>query len=159
MRFLRRRKSNDLTFLVTRFAVGSLFLWFGMDKWIHHQAWVGWLDARAWEAIPLSPGIVIILVGAFEFVVGALLVAGLALRPVAVVAGISLAVGMVLGGVNEAAVRDAVVLGCSLAVFIQADDRASRKLPRRWVRTVVTGYVLVLFLVGILFLGNHGKLL
>lgn len=154
MRFIKRfeKEKNELVIIILRFAVGSVFLWFGVDKWVHPEAWYGWVPGWAWKFIPFSPQLFMHLNGAMEFIIGILLVSGRFIRPAAAVAGLFLLSLFIVLGSNEVTVRDMGILGGCLALFVHANDTAVKKVPMRWIAVMTAGYVFILFIVGVLYL-------
>jgi len=150
---LFRQDSNALVIVVLRFAIGSVFVWFGIDKWIHPDAWVSWIPAWFWPLIPGGDAhLFMFLNGAFEFLVGALLVAGKLIRPASAAAGAFLLVVALSVGINEVTVRDNAMLGSCLALFLHANAMAKRRVPERAIATICTLYVVFLFFFGIAYL-------
>ena len=151
-----RKEHRDLTVTILRFAVGSVFLWFGLDKWIHPEAWEAWITVWLWPLDLIRPAVVMFLAGVFEFAVGLLLVAGRLIRPVCVLSGLYLLLVTLLAGVSDVAVRDVALVGACVALFINENAMARHNRVRdRYVRWVAIAYVLYLFVIGILFL-KHG---
>jgi len=150
-----RRDNHELVTVVLRFAVGASFLWFGVDKWIHPEAWLSyfpqWLldingDRYGWLRLG----------GGLEFVFGIFLVAGSKLRTVSAAAGLYLALVCVVLGANEVTVRDTAIIGGLLALFIEANAAARKPVPPEIVSKVCTFYVVFLFIYGVLFLRGGG---
>ena len=138
--------------IVLRFAVGAVFLWFGIDKWIHPDAWYGWIPQWLWSSSSLSLNDFLFLDGILEFSIGIFLVAGLALRSTTIVAGLFL-LGVTLSvGVSEVTIRDAALLGSCLALFLHANAKAKRPVSENTTSLVCTLYVMFLFVYGIIYL-------
>lgn len=152
MRFLTR-DSRELTLIVLRFAAASTFLWFGVDKWVHPEAWYGWAPDWLWKMMPGNTmDSAILMVGALEFAVGCLLASGELLREASAAAFIYLLAITVTLGADEIAVRDMALMGLYLALFLHADANAKRRAPPRVIATSVGLYLLFLFVYGVLFL-------
>lgn len=147
-----RKEQQELTVVVLRFAVGSVFLWLGIDKWIHPDAWYGWMTSSALAFVPVSPETALWFAGAAEFAVGAMLVAGRRLQVVSAVAGIFLALVAVSFGPNDVTVRDSAVIGACLALFVHANAKAKTQVSARTVSLICSSYVLFLFVYGVLYL-------
>lgn len=147
-----RREHQELVIVVLRFAVGAVFLWFGVDKWIHPEAWYGWIPAGVVSRLPVGIDTFLWWNGAFEFVIGILLVAGRLLRGTSAVAGLFLLAIAATLGANEVTVRDAALTGCCLALFIHANAKAKKPTPANVVSLVCSLYVLYLFVYGVLYL-------
>lgn len=151
MGFLRKREIELMT-MVLRFSGGSVFLWFGIDKWIRPEAWYAWMPAWVWPMSPLGADRTIIFLGVFEFAVGLLLVMGRYVRMAAVIAVVQLSVILAMNGIHEVAVRDAGLLGVYLALIVEADRRAERRIPPNALSWAGIAFVIVLFLIGLLYL-------
>ena len=50
--FFERNKDYGTLFM--RFGLALIFLWFGIDKFIHVQNWIGWIPDWMVSIIPLS---------------------------------------------------------------------------------------------------------
>lgn len=146
-----RRASDDLAVVALRFGAGAMFLWFGMDKWAHPQAWFAWLPT--W--LPLDPVAAVqfmIAVGVVEFFIGLSLLAGRYLRMVSLLGLAALVIADVSVGISDVVVRDAAVAGSLLALAIQANARAKKPWRREIVVVACAIYVISLFLCGVVFL-------
>lgn len=151
MKFFRG-ESNEAVMQVLRFAVGGIFLWFGVDKWVHPSAWFGWVPGWIWPILPVSPDMFMVFQGSFEMAIGVLLVAGKAVRAAAAFAGAFLLSVTLFIGVNDVTVRDGVILGACLALFLHADGASKRPLVGRRLPMITGAYIVFLFVTGILYL-------
>lgn len=158
MKFIRRfeKEKNELVIVILRFAIGSVFLWFGIHKWIQPEAWYGWVPPWLWQYLPVSPEVFMYLNGAFEFAIGILMVGGKLLRPAAAAAGLFLLSILVFQGGNEITVRDMGLLGGCLALFVHANAVSKKQLPLHWIAMITAAYVALLFIVGVLYLKSAG---
>ncbi len=147
-----KREHQDLVIVVLRFAVGAVFLWFGVDKWIHPQAWYGWVPSWVLSRLPMGVDAFLWWNGAFEFVIGILLVAGRALRGTAAVSGLFMLAITATVGANEVSVRDAALVGSCLALFIHANAKAKKPVPANTVSLICSLYVFYLFVYGVMYL-------
>ena len=148
---LFRRASEDLANIALRFGAGAMFLWFGMDKWTHPQAWFAWLPT--W--LPLDPATAVqfmVAVGVVEFFIGLSLLAGRYLRTVSLLGLAALVIADVSVGISDVAVRDAAVAGSLLALAIQANARDKKPWRREVVVIACAVYVISLFICGVAFL-------
>jgi uncharacterized membrane protein YphA (DoxX/SURF4 family) len=150
---LFKQENHELTMVVLSYSIGAVFLWFGIDKWIHPEAWYGWLPGWLW---PLLPGgdadLFLYANGAFEFVVGILLVSQRYLRLVAAAAGLFMfAIALTLGA-NEVTIRDNALVGACLALFLHANAKAKNPVAERHIRAICTAFVIFLFVYGVLYL-------
>ncbi|HTM68412.1 MAG TPA: DoxX family protein [Candidatus Binatia bacterium] len=147
-----KRDQKELAVIVLRFAVGSVFLWFGVDKWVHPDAWYGWIPAWLWQIIPMSPDMFLWLNGAFEFTLGILFVSGRFLRAASALAGLFMVAIAVTMGMNEVTVRDNALIGICLALFLEANARSKKPVPANIVSAACSLYALFLFIGGVLYL-------
>lgn len=139
--------------IVLRFAAASTFLWFGVDKWIHPEAWYGWTPGWLWKMMPGDTmDAAIFAIGSLEFAIGCLLAAGAYVRQASAAAFLYILAITVTLGADEVAVRDMSLMGVYLALFLHADATAAKRVPSSVVATVVGLYVFMLFLFGVLFM-------
>lgn len=152
MRFLQK-DAREFVMVVLRFAAASVLLWFGVDKWIHPEAWYGWMPSWLWTILP--DGTIdwfLFLNGTFEFVLGCLLAAGVLLRVASAAAFLFVLAVTLTIGANEISVRDMSLMGIYLALFLHADAESRKRVPQQVIATVVGLYVLMLFVYGVLYL-------
>lgn len=138
--------------MVLRLSGGSVFLWFGIDKWIHPESWFGYVPDWFWPLSPVGAEETLIILGIVEFVIGATLIMGKYVREAAILAIMQLAVILVVTGANELTVRDVGLMGIYLALIIEADRHAKRRIPPDVLSWAGIAFVLVVFFVGILYL-------
>ena len=150
-----QRFKEDFIVTILRFAIGSVFLWFGLDKWVHPGAWQPWFDLWIWPLTLLAPGLIMAGIGLFEIMIGFLFLSGRRPRLIAAGAAVYLVVICLVAGVSDAAVRDAGLVGACLALFASANQRSKQPVSRDWIAALTTTYILYLFAVGVLFL-RHG---
>lgn len=150
MRFFRKDDS-ELMLVVQRFAAGSVFLWFGVDKWVRPEAWYGWVPGWVWPFVP-NMDVFMYLNGAFEVTVGICLVTGRFLREASIAAFLFLLGVTLMVGVSEVTIRDLALMGIFLSLIIHANALAKRRLPQQLLRTTVGLYVAYLFIYGVLYL-------
>jgi len=146
------KRNEDLLITVLRFAAGAVFLWFGIDKWIHPLIWFGYVPDFVWPLLPIDATLFMILQGIVEVVIGLLLVLGRFVRLASAAAVAFLIALFILYGANEITIRDNSLIGLYLALFIHANRTSEKPIPRKWLAGAVSGYLLVLFVSGIMFL-------
>ncbi len=147
------KRNEDLLITVLRFAGGSVFLWFGIDKIIHTRAWFDWVPTWVWPYIPIPADAFMFLQGGIDFAIGLALVLGRFTRVATALAMALLTMLFVLFGANELMIRDLALLGIYLALFINANRTATRyQVPRQWLAGAVSAYLILLFVSGILYL-------
>ncbi|HUO75918.1 MAG TPA: DoxX family protein [Candidatus Paceibacterota bacterium] len=107
---------------VIRIGLAAVFVWFGVDKFIHPQYW---LDARVPQAVQtfaasirIQPRDLINLIGLFEVLVALSLVTGYFMRYFAVVACAFLLANFVFNGIHLETVRDLGLIGGLVALVI-----------------------------------------
>lgn len=150
--FFKKRVDGELLRMVLRFGLGTPIMWFGLDKWIHEDAWYGWFPANILPNLPFDIDIVVALVGACEFALGVLLIANIGVRYVAAIAAVSLVAVSLFVGANEVTVRDGALLAIAIALTIDANATAKRPLSADTLSWIVGGFIAFLFLFGVLFL-------
>jgi uncharacterized membrane protein YphA (DoxX/SURF4 family) len=146
-----QRESEQLSILAMRFGVGSMFLWFGMDKWAEPEMWFGWVPLWMMR-LPVQPQPMMIFIGMVEFCLGLALLTGRRLRLVSAVCAAALLFANLMIGVSDSTVRDAAVLGCLLSLMIHANAKARRPWGTETIAVICTAYVFLLFLCGVAFL-------
>jgi len=147
-----RKENADLSLMLTRFALGGVFLWFGIDKLVHPELWFGYVPGWAEGLMPFGLKAGMVLLGMVEAVIGLLFVAGRALQVASAAAWLMLLGIMLTQGANELAVRDSALLAMAAAVFVSANGRARRPLSRAWVEAVTLVTVLAIFVAGVQYL-------
>lgn len=150
MRFFKK-DDRELMLVVQRFAAGSVFLWFGVDKWVRPESWYGWVPGWVWPFVP-DMDLFMYLNGAFEVTVGVCMVTGRFLREVSIAAFLFLLGITLTVGVSEVTIRDLGLMGIFLSLVIHADATARRRLPPNLLRGTVGLYVAYLFIYGVLYL-------
>jgi len=106
--------------LVARVGIAAVFLWFGIDKFVHVENWVGWVPGWMQALIPISMVSFMYVQGAIEALCGVLLFVGYQVRfasGLAVVTLLGIEFAMVGTGQTEMMLRDAGLLAASLSLF------------------------------------------
>jgi uncharacterized membrane protein YphA (DoxX/SURF4 family) len=148
----RDKKHEELVFAAVRLAVGGVFLWFGLDKFVHPQNWFGWVPVWVWPLLPFSPDTFMFLQGAVEAVIGALLILGRWVRLAALSAGVFLVALTAAVGANEITIRDGAMVGGCIALIIHANARARKPLSDSLMRLLVSAYAVFVFVTGVAYL-------
>lgn len=151
MTFLKKRDAELMTMLL-RLSGGSVFLWFGIDKWIHPESWFGYVPDWLWPLTPVGAEETMIIFGILEFLIGAALIMGKYVREAAILAVVQLLAILVVTGANELTVRDVGLMGIYLALIIEDDRHAKRRIPPDILSWIGILFVFVVFFVGILYL-------
>ncbi len=153
MKLFRFRKENyRLVLTILRYSAGSVFLWFGLDKWVHPAAWYSWIDVWIWPLALFSPPVTMFLIGFFETVIGFLLIMGIMPRVASAVGAAYIAAVTIMTGVSDAAIRDLGVLGCCVALFAGSNASSREPIEDRWVDALSSAFVIWLFIAGLLYL-------
>ena len=121
--FLDRHKHYG-TF-VARIGIAAVFLWFGIDKFVHTINWIGWVPEWMQALIPMSMTNFMYVQGIIEAVIGLLLLIGYNVRFAGLLAVLTLAgveIAMVGTGQAEMMLRDAGLLAASLSLFLTGSD-------------------------------------
>ena|SRR3990172_859580 len=105
---------NDLGLLLLRIGLGSVFLWFGIDKFFHPNIWVNYIPPWFPMLIPVSA--FILLLGIVETLIGALVLFGLFTRFAAGLSALMLIPIIISLGYTEIGVRDFGLLLLALGV-------------------------------------------
>lgn len=111
---------------VLRIGLAFVFVWFGVDKFLHTSYWPMWVpDALGFLAGPAG----IWAIGLWEVAIGVLLLAGRRERAVALVASLHLGAVVVSQGATLVAVRDVGLLAAALTVGLTAPGGAPIRRP------------------------------
>lgn len=116
MRNIDFKKYERFSPLTLRISLGILFLFFGIDKLINPNSWIGWVPRWIWGVMDID--FFILSQGILEALIGALLVGGLFTRIVAAIASILMLLIIVSIGFNDIAIRDIGLLGASLSLIL-----------------------------------------
>ncbi len=112
-------KLNQQT--IIRFAIAVLFIWFGTQQLLHTDSWLSWLPSWA-HTLPIPATVFLQLNGAFEVVLGTLLLLGLATRVTALILALHL-YGITFSiGYNDIGVRDFILATTTLTLGLIPSD-------------------------------------
>lgn len=95
---------NALGLLLLRIGLGSVFLWFGIDKFFNSSVWQHFIPD--WFPMLIPAEAFILLLGVVETIVGVLVLFGLFTRFAAGLAALMLIPIIISLGYNEIGVRD-----------------------------------------------------
>jgi len=120
-------QSLKLSNLILRLCLAAVFLWFGIDKFIHPNYWIdAWLPQSVVaisESIGLGSKEFMYLNGIIEVLIGVSLISTLLIRVFASI-GILILIGvMVFHGFNEILIRDLGLIGGLAALIFWPDRR------------------------------------
>lgn len=102
---------------VLRLGLAAMFLWFGFSQLFDSLNWVGYVPDWAVSLLHIPPAFIVMANGTLEVVAGALLAAGLLVRPVALILALHLIVITIEIGLTAIGVRD---FGLTMATFALA---------------------------------------
>lgn len=112
--------SARVSYWAVRLGLVALFLWFGVDKFIHPNYWLNaWVPEKTVAFLAnfkVSGGQFIYLIGVFEVLVALSILINFLSRTFAFLAVIFLAVIVAMGGVNEITARDWGIMGSLLGI-------------------------------------------
>ena len=101
---------KDYAALMLRLALSFIFIYFGIDKFINPENWIGY--ARPLEnLLPFSIALFILLLGVIETIIGALLLLGLFTQLASIIAFIMLIAIIFTIPFNEISIRDIALAG------------------------------------------------
>jgi uncharacterized membrane protein YphA (DoxX/SURF4 family) len=147
-----RKEHRELSTTILRFAIGSMFLWFGLDKVTDPVSWYARLPAFLAVILPGQFSVWIVINGVLEMATGIALVTGWYIREASAAAFLFLLAYFLPVGPDDITVRDAGLMGACLSLFIYANNHAKRQVPRRALVIVSAFYIFFLFVTGLLYL-------
>lgn len=121
-------KHRSWSTFILRIGIGVVFLWFGIDKFVHVSNWTGWVPQWMEAFIPMSLTNFMYVQGVIESVVGLLLIIGYQMRlasTVAVITLLGIELAMVGTGQTEMMLRDAGLLAASLSLLLTGSKHMS----------------------------------
>lgn len=113
--------SRQFSFIILRFGLAAVFIWFGIDKINHPDYWLNaWLPS--WLAVFLTGTQItvhqfIYSLGFFEILAGFCLLTGILLRPISFVATFFLIVSSLAADFNEITVKNLGLIGGLLSIL------------------------------------------
>lgn len=116
---------EDIGRLLLRIGLGSVFLWFGIDKFFKPVAWTKWIPEWFNAFLPVDQFTFIYALGAFETLIGLLVLIGFCTRIVAVLAGLSLFGIIASWGLNEIMIRDAGLMFLAFGMALLGSGKLS----------------------------------
>jgi len=120
-------QSLQYSYLALRIGLALVFLWFGIDKFLHPGYWAdAWLPrsiADIVERIGLSRNEFMYLNGIFEIIIGTSIISTIFIRFFAAAAVVFLISVFIFHGFNEIIVRDFGLIGALVALILWPDRR------------------------------------
>lgn len=107
--------------LIIRLGLALVFLWFGIDKFIHTLNWIGWVPQWMQSLIPFSMNAFMYSQGVIETAIGVMLLIGFKVRVASLLASITIAgvlISLIGTGQAEIMIRDAGLLAASLSLLL-----------------------------------------
>lgn len=121
--------TDRLSSFFLRFGLAAVFLWFGIDKFLHPAYWLNaWMPEEVEsfaQHFAVSGTNLIFLNGIFEVLVGSSLLTRVLERFFSWLAAIFLVVVLVIFGLNEVTVRDLGLIGGLLAIALSSRRSSS----------------------------------
>lgn len=113
--------------LFLRLGLATVFLWFGIDKFINPQYWLNAWIPQDILAVVSTFGIqgpdIIYISGIFELLVGAGILSNIFTKIFSILALVFLAVIMFMFGISEVIIRDIGLMGGFLALLFWPDRK------------------------------------
>ena len=120
-------QSLTLSHMVLRLGLATVFIWFGVDKFIHPDYWISaWMPPRIThllDIVTITPQTFLSGLALFELLVGISLVSGMFVRAFSGVAICFLACVLIFFGPTEVLVRDIGLIGGFLSLFFWPERR------------------------------------
>ncbi|MBX4211690.1 MAG: DoxX family membrane protein [Candidatus Yanofskybacteria bacterium] len=120
-------QSLKYSHLIIRLGLAFVFLWFGIDKFIHPDYWINaWVPERVLTLVShigFSGREFMYLQGIFEVLIATSLLSTLFIRVFSAAAIVFLIVVFVINGFNQVLVRDVGLLSGFLALLMWPDRR------------------------------------
>jgi len=116
--------------LVIRAGLGTVWLLFGVDKFVNPLNWMGYIPA--WLPLPIAKEVFMGSLAVVETVVGAGLILGIFTRFFAGLAALMLLPIMYSLGYNEISIRDFALFCMSVAMFLRRSTPYA--IENRWKR-------------------------
>lgn len=111
----------ERTLIVLRFTLAGLFLWFGLQQWLHPEAWTIFLP-EVTGYLPI-PGTMLVMMNGWMEIIGAIaLILGFAVRPISFFLGAHL-LGIAVTAGGAIGVRDAALGLSAIALCLSPADR------------------------------------
>ncbi len=124
--------SQRYSFLALRLGLAVVFLWFGIDKFIHPSYWINaWVPVgfiSFLSHIHVSAQSFIFLNGIFEILVGISLLTQIFIKIFSILAIIFLLGVLVAVGLNEITIRDLTMIGALVSVVLWQPARGSKSI-------------------------------
>lgn len=119
--------SSKYTYFILRFGLAVVFLWFGIDKFIHPTYWqTVWISPKLISIVDFlssNKNQIVYASAVFEIIVGLSLVSGIFAKLFSLLAIFYLVAILLVNGLTEITVRDMGLLGGLLATLLWPNFR------------------------------------
>ena len=115
--------NEDVGKLLLRVGLGGVFLWFGIDKFVHPEIWVNYIPE--WFPMIVSEGLFINLLGIVESLIGFFVLVGFYSQFAAGFAALMLIPIIFSLGYNEIMVRDVGLFFMAVGIVFLGSGRYS----------------------------------
>lgn len=113
------KKNNYKFSTILSTGLGFVFFWFGLDKLLNPENWLGYITPFLSSLIFFNLNIFLYLLGVIEFALGVLLFTKWKLKLISLLISIHLFLIIIFSSFNEITVRDIGLLSIALALFVQ----------------------------------------
>ncbi len=110
-------------YVILRYGLAAVFLWFGFSQLLDGINWVGWVPEWAVQILHIPPAFIVLLNGAFEVVAGSLLALNIMTRWVALALAAHLVLITIEIGATAIGVRDFGLTIATLALALLVPHR------------------------------------
>ena len=111
--------------LILRLGIGIVFLFFGVDKFIHPEVWINWVSPRLLYYFPFPQEVFIYLDGGLEAIIGVMLILGFYTRIFALIASLLIVGILATVGITDVTLRDVAILAGALSLVLTGSDKLS----------------------------------
>jgi len=115
--------NEDVGKLLLRVGLGGVFLWFGIDKFVHPEIWLNYIPE--WFPMLVSEGLFINLLGIVESLIGFFVLVGFYSSLAAGLAALMLVPIIFSLGYNELMVRDVGLFFLAVGIAVLGSGRYS----------------------------------
>jgi uncharacterized membrane protein YphA (DoxX/SURF4 family) len=115
--------NEDVGKLLLRVGLGGVFLWFGIDKFVHPEIWLNYIPE--WFPMLVSEGLFINLLGIVESLIGFFVLVGFYSQIAAGIAALMLVPIIFSLGYNELMVRDVGLFFLAVGIAVLGSGRYS----------------------------------
>jgi len=114
---------------IIRLGLGLVFFLIGLDQLSKPDNWLSWLPQFITQISP--PQTLILAIGIFNIIVGALLILGLFTKLASLLAGLHLLGIILTAGYSDITIRDMGLLFAAIAIFLNGPDKFTLDKKRK----------------------------